>query len=300
VMLSASWSGQFGPVRGLFQAMGVVGRARGGTAGLPGFPTDVSQRGYDILAGGAVAYGEVELGIVRPFLGAIFGTPDNNATDRHLRGFAPASWSDVTQITGTTWFSHLDTSTNFAGRDYSCPARSQGVRTTAPAGNPLAIGTAVLGGNGGFECNHSVSNPYNQQLGSPSHLGIISTYSNPGTLMITPGVKVNPLRGHELVGWYIYRAMLNSTLLEQAFIVGTDPGYPGKFDLTQIHEFGGYWQWTLNPYFDIRLAGNAAFLGEGYKQLANLSDCNTQLAGFQSCGGKTTALKGEVRFRARF
>jgi hypothetical protein len=118
--------------------------------------------------------------------------------------------------------------------------------------------------------------------------------------MIAPGVKVNPLRGHELVGFYIYRAMLNSALLEQAFIVGTDPGFTGKFDLAQVHEFGGYWQWTLNPYFDIRLAGNAAFLGEGYKDLAHLSDCNSQLAGFQSCGGKTTALKGEVRFRARF
>jgi hypothetical protein len=299
VMLSASWSGQAGPVRGLFQAMGVVGRAKGGTAGLPGFPTTVSQRGYDILAGGAVAYAEVELGIVKPFVGVVIGTPDSNATDRHLRGFAPASWQDVTQITGTSWFDHLDTSTNFAGRDYSCPARSQGVRTAAPASNPLAIGTAVLGGNGGFECNHSVSNPYNQQLGTPSHLGLFSPYSNPGTLVIPAGVKVNPLKGHEVVGWYVYRGMLNSALLEQAFIVGTDPGFRGKFDLAQIHEFGGYWQWTINPYFDIRLAGNAAFLGEGYKDLAQLSDCNTGTT-FGSCGGKNVALKGEARFRARF
>jgi hypothetical protein len=56
VLLMASWSGQAGPVRGLFQVNGIVGRAKGGTAGVPGFPTTVSQRAYDILAGGAVAY----------------------------------------------------------------------------------------------------------------------------------------------------------------------------------------------------------------------------------------------------
>src|SRR5262245_50438328 len=36
VLLMASWSGQIGPVRGLFQANGIVGRARGGTAGITG------------------------------------------------------------------------------------------------------------------------------------------------------------------------------------------------------------------------------------------------------------------------
>jgi hypothetical protein len=301
VLLMASWSGQLGPVRGLFQVNGVVGRAKGGTAGVPGFPTDVSQRAYDILAGGAVAYAEVELGIIRPFVGAVFGTPDGDPTDRKLRGFAPASWQDVTQITGVSWFSQLDTSTNFAGRDYSCPARSQGVRPAANAQTgPLAIGTAVLGGNGGFECNHTVSNPFNQMLGAPSHLGLISTYSNPGTLVVAPGLKVTPLKGHEVVGFYIYRAMLHTGLLERAFVVGVDPGFTGKIDKAQIHEFGGYWQWTLNPYFDIRLAGNAAFLGEGFKDLARMADCNTQTPVFDACGGKNVALKGEARFRARF
>jgi hypothetical protein len=82
--------------------------------------------------------------------------------------------------------------------------------------------------------------------------------------------------------------------------VGVDPGFTGKIDKAQVHEFGGYWQWTLNPYFDIRLAGNAAFLGEGGKDLAQLADCNTSVPGTQSCGGKNVALKGEARFRARF
>jgi hypothetical protein len=297
----ASWSGRLGPVRGLLQLNGVAGRAKGGTAGLPGFPTTVSQRAYDILAGAAVAYAEVDVGIAKPFVAAVFGTPDGDPTDRKLRGFAPTSWSDVSQITGVSFFEHLETSPNFAQRDYACPARSQGVRTAANAATgPLAIGTAVLGGNGQFQCSHNTEQAFNQVIGTTSHLGLFSAYSNPGTLVVAPGVRVFPLKGHEITGWYVYRAMLKTDLLERAFVVGIDPGFTGKIDKGQIHEIGGYWQWTLNPYFDIRLSGNAALLAEGFQDLAKMADCNLQQAGFQNCTGKTTALKGEVRFRARF
>ena len=103
--------------------------------------------------------------------------------------------------------------------------------------------------------------------------------------------------GHELVGWYVYRGMVNTTLLEVAFA----PELAGKgIGKAQIHEFGGYYQWTLNPYFDIRLAGNVAFLGSGFKDIARLADCNLQTPGLQACDGNNVALKGEVRFRARF
>ena len=53
VLVGASWSGRLGPVRALLQANGVFGRAQGGTAGLPGFPSTIagSQTEYDILAG---------------------------------------------------------------------------------------------------------------------------------------------------------------------------------------------------------------------------------------------------------
>jgi hypothetical protein len=94
--------------------------------------------------------------------------------------------------------------------------------------------------------------------------------------------------------------MLNSSLVEQAFRVGLDPGFTGKVDLGLIHEIGGTWQWTLNPHFDIRLLGVAGFLAEGGQDIAKMTDCNLQQPGFQFCTGKTTALKGEVRFRARF
>src|SRR5262245_49445267 len=303
-LLMASWSGQVGPVRGLFQANGVIGRARGGTAGLPGINTNVSQRGYDILAGAAVAYAEVDVGIVKPFLAFVIGTPDSNPTDRHLRGFSPASWQDVTQITGVSWFEHLETSSNFAGRDFACPARLQGVRSgNAPATNPNAIGAQVFTASAptGAECSHSVTQAFNQRIGFRSTPGLQSAFSNPGTLVIAPGVKLYPFKGHEVVGWYVYRGMLNSSLMERAFVVGLDQGFTGKFDLAQNHELGGYWQWTLNPYFDIRLAGNAAIVGQGFHQLAELANCTRgNQQPFSSCSGKTTALKGELRFRARF
>ena len=259
-----------------------------------------------------MAYAEADLGIVRPFVAFVWGSGDGDPTDKKLHGFSPAANQDVTQITGTSWFDHLDTSANFAGRDYACPARSQGMRNgpTAATG-PLAIGTQIsTAGAAGFECSHTVANPFNQRLGNQSTPGIFSTYSNPGTLVIAPGVKVYPLKGHELVGYFVYRGMVTTNLIERAFLTPSqcagragcvpDPGFTGRIRKSQIHELGGFVQWTLNPYFDIRLSGQVAVLGEGFKDLARLADCDLQTPGFQACAGKDVALKADLRFRARF
>ncbi len=91
--------------------------------------------------------------------------------------------------------------------------------------------------------------------------------------------------------------MVNTTLLEIAFA----PELAGKgIGKAQIHEVGGYYQWFPNPHFDIRLAGNIAFLGSGFKDIARLADCDLRTAGVQACDGNDVALKGEIRFRARF
>src|SRR2546427_1258742 len=72
VLVSASWSGRVGPVRALWRCMGMVGHAKGANAagiageGLTGLRGP--NRDYDIFAGGVVAYGEADLGIVRPFV----------------------------------------------------------------------------------------------------------------------------------------------------------------------------------------------------------------------------------------
>ena len=306
VWINASWSGRFGPVRGLLQGNLLVGTARGSTvrgSGTTGLPATIPlARDYDIFAGGGIAYLEVDLGVVRPFIGAVFGTADRDPTDRRLQGFQVQPVSDSTQITSTGFFDQLDTSSVFALRDYSCPARSQGLvaRPQGVPGDPYAVGTQALGNVGGTtECSHSTSNVFNSRLGNSSHVGYVSTYSNPGTLVVPVGLRVFPLKGHNLAGWYVYRAMVDSSLLEIAFapeLAGRSRG----IRKTQYHGIGGQWVWTLNPHFDIRLSGEIAIPGDGYKDLARLADCNPSVTGVQSCAGNDPALKGEARFRARF
>jgi hypothetical protein len=91
--------------------------------------------------------------------------------------------------------------------------------------------------------------------------------------------------------------MVKTNLIEAAFA----PELGGrKIRNTQYHEVGGFWQWTLNPHFDLRLSGNIAIPGEGYKDIAQLADCNPAATGVQACEGDDVALTGEARFRARF
>ena len=306
VWINASWSGRFGAVRGLLQGNMLVGTARGSTVrgtGTTGLPATIPLgQDYDIFAGGGLAYLEVDLGIVRPFIGAVYGTGDGDPTDRRLQGFQVQPVSDSTQVTSTGFFDQLDTSSVFALRDYSCPARSQGLaaRPQGVPGDPYAVGTQALGNVGGTtECSHSTSNVFNSRLGNSSHVGYVSTYSNPGTLVVPVGLRLFPLKGHNLAGWLVYRAMIKTDLLEIAFapeLAGRSRG----IRKTQYYGIGGQWVWTLNPHFDIRLAGEIAIPGDGYKDLARLADCNPSVAGVQSCAGNDPALKGEVRFRARF
>jgi len=310
VLIMGSWSGRVGPVRGLLQGNVLTGTARGGTGRIPGSlpPGTIPGRSYDILAFAAVAYAEVDLGVVRPFVGLVFGTADGDPTDDRLRGFATLPQGEITLITGTPFFSHLDTSPAFAGRrDYGCPGRFNGLpsRFGGVAGNRSAVGTFVTAASaaGGFgECNHTVGNPFNDRLGRPSHPGINTTYSNPGTLVIPAGLKVFPVKGHEITGWYVYRGMIDTRLLELAFA----PELAGRSIRKDIyHELGGYWQWTLNPHFDFRLAGGIGIPAGAFRDLARLANCNTVGPGgvgtpFRACEGEDVALRGEARFRARF
>src|SRR5712691_10151565 len=247
VLVSGSWSGRAGPVRAMVQGMVMLGHAKGANAagialaGLTGVRGP--DRDYDIFAGGVVAYGEADFGIVRPFVGFIWGSADGDPTDHKLHGFNPQSFATTTQLTGTTWFAHLDTSNALSSRDYSCPGRFQGlgVNPAAPAvavaANPGAPGIAGRSGSqfatnnpkqvvaglqnpyatgiqvttatpttGFAECAHTVTNPYNDRLGQTSHLGLFSTYSNPGTMLIPAGVRVFPVKGYEINAWYMYKA----------------------------------------------------------------------------------------------
>ena len=121
------------------------------------------------------------------------------------------------------------------------------------------------------------------------------------------GLRAFPLKGHELVGWYAYRAMVNTNALEVAFAPELAARHR-SIRKGQYHEIGGTWLWTLNPYFDIRLAGDMAFAANGYQDLAHLGICNSggaipagrTYATSTPCRGNTPALYAEARFRARF
>jgi hypothetical protein len=113
------------------------------------------------------------------------------------------------------------------------------------------------------------------------------------------GVRTFPLKGHEITGWYSYRAVADSDLLEAAFAPEIQAGVIRKIRKSLYHELGAFWMWTLNPHFDIRVAGNVAAAGDGSRDLAHLADCDPGPLR-RTCEGETLALRGDVRFRARF
>jgi hypothetical protein len=243
--------------------------------------------------------------VVRPFVLGVYGTGDGDPRDRQLRGFQVQAVGDSTQW-ASDMMGHFDRSSAAGGRrDYSCPARLRGVRRDAPANNPYAIGTDVTDAGGGriqdasAECYHSVSNLFNSRLGNRSHAAIQTTYSNPGTIVGSAGMRTFPFKGHEITGWYVYRAVADSDLLEAAFAPEIQAGTIRKIRTALYHELGAFWMWTLNPHFDIRMAGNVAYAGDGSRDLARLADCDPGTLR-RTCQGETLALRGDVRFRARF
>jgi hypothetical protein len=321
VLIMGSWSGRVGPVRGLIQGNILTGTARGGTnvAGLPAGATPGQH--YDIFAGAVVAYAEADFGIVRPFLGFIYGSGDGDPTDHKLHGFMTLPVNEITLLTGTPFFEHLDTSTAFQRRDYNCPALLQGVRQanvlggSGIPGRPFAVGGSALGApltntTTAFECAHSTGNPFNDRIGNLSTPGLKTTYANPGTFDIPIGVRVFPLKGHEVTGWFVHRRIEKSGVLDRAFLTPAqcagvagcvaDPGFHGHIRKALYNEVGGFWMWTLNPYFDIRLSGTIAIPDGGYRDIGRLANCNPSGTVRQGCTGSDPALQGEARFRARF
>jgi len=232
----------------------------------------------------------------------VYDSTDGEPRDGQLHGFAEQPQDDSTQWASGI-LSHLDKTMAAGTRDAACPARFRGVRTAAPVNNPYAIGTGITQASaaGGFtECNHTVANLYNARLARRSHVGIVTTYSNPGTILVPVGVRTFPLKGHEITGWYVYRGMVDSNLLEAAFAPEIQAGVIRKIRTTLYHEIGGFWMWTLNPHFDIRLAGSIVAADGATNDLARLADCDPSAAVRRPCEGQAVALRGEARFRARF
>ena len=310
VFIDASWTGRLGPVRTLLQGNVILGTAEGTTAPLS--TTGVlAGREYDIFAGSIIGYVEVDLGVVRPFLLGVYGSPDGDPTDRQLRGFGDVQPEGDSTQWATDMLSHFDRSSATGGRrDYSCPARLRGVRSRSAREQPLCH---RHGHHEGPACEPYCSRCHCRML--PSRLeplewepreqlprGDLTTYSNPGTQLGSVGLRTFPARGHEVTGWFTYRGTAHSGLLETAFAPEIQAGVIRQIRRDLYYEIGGFWQWTLNPHFDIRLAGNVAIAGDGSRDLAHLADCDGNLtnASRRTCQGEGTALRGDARFRARF
>jgi hypothetical protein len=270
VLIMPSFSTTFGPITALLQPMFIFGSVDGGlVAGV--------QPEYDVFAWGGAAYLEANLGVVRPFVGLYIGSADDDATDGDLQGFAPFPQQEITLTTGTSFFGHLDPATSIGGRDIVTPARATGG----------ALGTNIFGGQ---EFGHTVGNPFNDRLSNGLHPGVFSTYGNPGTLVIPAGLIVNPVKSHQLTLAYIYRAMLDSSIIETAL--------GRNIDESLYHEVMLVWEWTLNRHFDIRLSGSVLIPGSGAKDIAETSTTENCAAG--GCLGEDLGFHGQARFRARF
>jgi hypothetical protein len=120
---------------------------------------------------------------------------------------------------------------------------------------------------------------------------LVTTYGNAGTFTLVPGVKIFPVKGHELDLWYAYRAVMESAPLE-ALVGGAN------VDESMVHEFSAMYTWSLNKHFDIRAVGNVSLAASGGQDVAESVVCNTATGA--TCKGEDVGLRGEVRFRARF
>lgn len=266
-LLMPSITGTAGPISFLLQGLLVYGKAEGDNV--------TGSRDLNIFSWGAVAHVEANLGVVRPFIGVIYGSGDDDPTDKTLSGFAPLPQREITLMTATRYFEPFLLSTSFGARDVAPPARSR---------------NAELGGT---EFRHTVGNPFSDRIGNRLHSGINTAYSNPGTLMPLAGIKLVPLKGHQVDLYYIYTRVLDATLLEVAL------GAP-NIDESMYHEFALQYSWTPSPHFDVRLAGGVIIPGEGSQDVASTVDCNFSPGVFAACQGDDVALRGQARFRARF
>jgi hypothetical protein len=266
VIIMPSVRGQFGIVKFLVQPMVVFGEADRSDAGVAGG----ASRSLDIFSWGVIGAVEANLGKIRPFFAFAIGSGDDDPDDNDLEGFAPTPHREITLTAGQPEFAVLTQSPAWGARDVGPPARA-----------PIGVGNEFL---------HSVGNPFNDRVGNGLS-GLSVTYTNAGTFTLVPGVKIFPVKGHEVDLWYAYRAVMESAPLE-ASIGGA------SVDEAMVHEFSAMYTWSLNKHFDIRTVGSLSLAASGGQDVAESVVCNAVTG--EACDGEDVALRGEVRFRARF
>jgi hypothetical protein len=275
-MISPSYTGALGPVRALAQFSAVVGSAAGNNFTdcdiTPGF----QRCDYDVFAWAVVAHLEANLlgGVIRPFVGLIWGSGDDDPRDDKLEGFTTLPQNEITLLTANGHMGYLTTSPSVDTWGPAVPART-------PLDNS---GTGNL-------FRHTTGNPFADRIGNATHAGIRTAYSNPGTLLIPAGVHIAPLQGHQVSLWYLYVGLTDvSTLRFDPAIAGAD------IDDLLYHEIDLAYTWAPSRHFDIRLAGAMMLPADGAKDIAATRICS----GGRRCEGEDIALHGEIRVRSTF
>ena len=266
VSIRPSVVGKMGMFSFLVQPMFVFGSVESNAAGAPD---------YDVAGFGAIGHVQLKLGRFSPLLAVVYGSGDDDPNDEDLDAFAPTPHREITLTTGAPQFSMFDIASSWGARDVFPPAT-------------VNLGT-------GFEFMHTVGNPWNDRLGNTLSPGVETTYSNPGVLLIAPGVNVALVKGHELDVFYIYRMVMDTETIEQELLARE--GVSVSVDKSMTHELGAIYTWTPNPWFDVRLYGTAIIPSSGVEDIASAQVCNATGA---PCEGEDVAFRGEVRVRARF
>ena len=266
VIIMPSVRGQFSIVKFLVQPMVVFGSADRTDAGAAAF----GGGSMDIFSWGVIGAVEANLGKIRPFFLFAIGSGDDDPDDDDLEGFAPTPHREITLTANQPEFAVVTQSPSWGARDVGPPARAD-----------IGVGNEFL---------HSVGNPFNDRVGNGLS-GLNVTYTNAGTFTLVPGVKIFPVKGHAVDVWYAYRAVMESAPLE-ASIGGA------SVDEAMVHEFSAMYTWSINKHFDIRAVGNLSLAASGGQDVAESVVCDTATG--ETCSGEDVALRGEVRFRARF
>jgi hypothetical protein len=247
--------------------MVVFGSADRSDAGVTAF----GSRSMDIFAWGVIGGVEANLGVIRPFFAFAIGSGDDDVNDNDLEGFSPLPDGEITLTTGQPEFAVLTRSPSWGGRDMGPPARAS-----------LGVGNEFL---------HTVSGPFSDRMGN-NVSGLDTTYSNPGTFTLVPGVKIFPVKGHELDLWYAYRSVMESAPIEAVL------GGAVSVDEQMTHEVSAMYTWKVNKHFDIRAIGHLYWAAAGAQDIAETVVCNTATG--ETCKGEDVGLRGEIRFRAQF
>ena len=140
-------------------------------------------------------------------------------TDTDLKGFS-IPHQEITIISGHPFFDTFDTSASWGERGTAAPARA--------------------GYAGGAQFRHTVGNPFSTRIGNTTHrnaLGVqrINTaLSNPGVLMPMAGIKMSPLKGHDVDLWWIWTRLDETETLRArshaSWCAGSAGAFRSKFD----------------------------------------------------------------------